>query len=231
VGETVATLSHHIKNILQALGGGTELVEKALAEGNLSKANFAWPIVRRNLDRINGVILNMLAFSKAREPVMENLNINHVLNECLDLIGPQADERTVAIITDLGDLPPIPADASGLHQAFLNLLNNALDAVADNTGVITVTSSFDTMNRQVIVTVADNGVGIAPDQIGQIFDAFHSTKGHKGTGLGLAVTKKAVEEHGGRITVASKAGSGTTFTVRLSSLPGGIPSSNDTQAR
>jgi two-component system, NtrC family, sensor kinase len=83
----------------------------------------------------------------------------------------------------------------------------------------------------VIVTVADNGVGIEPDQFGQIFEAFHSTKGHKGTGLGLAVTKKVVEEHGGRITVASKAGAGTTFTVQLSSLPGGIPSSNDTQAR
>jgi len=231
VGETVAALSHHIKNILQALGGGTELVEKALDAGQAGKAREAWPIVRRNLDQINAVMLNMLAFSKPRQPMLENLNVSHVIQECVDLVMSQADELGVALMTDLADLPPIPADAGGLHQLVLNLLTNALDAVRPQEGVITVSSELDTLNRQAIIRVADNGAGIAPDQIDKIFEVFHTTKGQKGTGLGLAVAKKVVDEHGGRIEVQSAPGKGTTFTVRLSALAGGIPSSGDTQAR
>ncbi len=231
VGETVAALSHHIKNILQAMGGGTELVEKALGAGEARKAREAWPIVRRNLNQINAVMLNMLAFTKPRRPMLENLNVNHVIQECVDLVMSQADELGVALMTDLADLPPIPADAGGLHQLVLNLLTNALDAVRPQEGVITVSSEFDTLNRQVVIRVADNGMGIAPDQIDKIFEVFHTTKGQKGTGLGLAVAKKVVDEHGGRIEVQSTPGKGTTFTVRLSALAGGIPSPGDTQAR
>jgi len=229
VGETVALLSHHIKNILQGLLGGTDVVERALSRENLDQARQGWPIIRRSLDRINGLILNMLAFTKPRQPLLESVNVNHVLAECVDLIASQADERNVAIMPDLDEVPPIPADPAGLHQAFLNLLSNALDAVDAGQGVVIVASEYDTMNRQVIVRVADNGVGIGPDQIGRIFEVFHSTKGHRGTGLGLTVTRKVIEEHGGRIDVESTPGQGTTFTVRLATQPGGIRSSDETQ--
>lgn len=231
VGETVAALSHHIKNVLQALGGGTELVEKALAGGDLGKARGAWPIIPRNLDRINGVMLNMLAFSRPRPLMLESLNVNHVLSECIELITPQCDEQQVAILADLAEMPPVPADAAGLHQAFLNLLTNALDAVAARTGVITVTSRFDSMNRRAVVAVADNGVGIEPDELDRIFEVFHTTKGHKGTGLGLAVVRKVVNEHTGTIHVMSTPGAGTTFTIALPAEVGLVPSASDTQAR
>jgi signal transduction histidine kinase len=220
IGETVANLSHHIKNIIQGLSGGTELVEKAIVAGDVEKARRAWPIVHRSLERVNAVILNMLAFSKPRQPLLETVNINYVLNECLDLLGPQADERGVALINDLGDLPPIGADPSGLHQVFLNLLNNALDAVASDSGIITISTEFDHMNQHVVVTVADNGAGIARDEIDHIFELFHSTKGQKGTGLGLTVCRKIVQEHGGKIDVKSEVGAGTTFTIILPAHPG-----------
>ena len=219
VGETVALLSHHIKNILQALGGGTEVVEMALRQSDLVKANKAWPIVRRNLDRVNNVILNMLAYSTARKPLMETVNINYILNECVETITAQIDEKHVALVTDFADLPPIPADASGLNQAVLNLLTNALDAVAPKTGKITLSSSFDTMNRRVIIKVSDNGVGIEPAELKKIWEPFHSTKGQKGSGLGLAVTGKVVEEQRGKIDVQSEVGKGTTFTIRLPATP------------
>ncbi len=227
-GQTVALLSHHIKNILQALGGSAELVEKFLAENNSDGARQTWPVVRRSLDQINALILNMLAFSKRRQPLLESVDANAVIAECLDMLTPRADEREVALMTDLNDLPPVPADPAGLQQALLNLLTNALDAVRDRTGVITVSSEYDSMNRRVIVRVADNGVGIEPDEIGRIFDLFHSTKGHKGTGLGLAVAKKVITEHGGKIEVASTPGEGTTFTVTLSTQPTETRSHDDT---
>lgn len=221
VGETVAFLSHHIKNILQALSAGIDVVEMGLAKDDLVRAKGAWPIVQRNLGRINDLILNMLAFSKNREPLIETLNVNYVLNDCVELITPRADERAVAVINDLDDVPAIPADASGLHQAFMNLLTNALEAVSDRSGVITVTSKYDSMNRNVVVTVADNGDGIAADKIDSIFTPFYSSKGHKGTGLGLAVAQKVIQEHHGKIDVKSRPGQGATFTVLLPTTAGG----------
>jgi len=110
VGETVAALSHHIKNILQALGGGADVVEKALTEGNSERAGSTWPIIRRNLDRINAVILNMLAYSKPRRQMLETINVNVVIEDCVELATPLADEAGIALITDLGDLPPAPAE-------------------------------------------------------------------------------------------------------------------------
>jgi len=218
-GETVALLSHHIKNLLHALGAGIDVVEMGLNREDLQKAKDGWPLVQRNLERINGLILNMLAFSKSREPLLENVNVNHVLGECVELIERQADERDVAVMRDLDDVPPIPADAAGLNRAFLNLINNALDAVENGRGIVTVASKYDSMHRNVVVRVIDNGSGIPPDDIDHIFTPFYSSKGHRGTGLGLAVAKKVIEEHHGKIEVASEPGSGATFTVTLPALP------------
>ena len=214
-GETVAFLSHHIKNILQALDGGVHVVESGLRRDDLPRAKDAWPIVRRNLDRINDMILNMLAFSKSRQPLLEDINVNHTLTECIELLMPRADAHGVAVMTDLDELPPIPADAAGLHQAFLNLLNNALEAVADQTGVITVSSRYHGDSGDVVISVADNGTGIPDDKLDQIFTPFFSAKGQEGTGLGLAVAKKVIDEHSGKIEFATKLGQGTTFTITL----------------
>ena len=230
VGQTVAALSHHIKNILQALSGGSDVVEKALTAGNLERAQATWPLIRRSLDRINAVILNMLAFSRPRQTILENVNVNHILSECVELVSAQADEAGVALMTDFSDVPPVPADPAGLHQAFLNLLTNALDAVRPNEGVITVASEYDPLDRIVKVRVSDNGEGIRPEELDRIFEVFHTTKGAKGTGLGLAVVKKVVREHQGRVDVESQPGEGTTFTITLPIQPGSPVSSGDTLA-
>ena len=229
VGETVANLSHHIKNILQALGGGTELLEKALSQQDAAKAAGAWPIVGRGLDRVNAVILNMLAFSKPRQPLLQKVDVNQILNECVELVTPHVEEHRAAIMTDLADLPPTPADPGALHQAFLNFLTNALDALEGNDGgVITVRSEFDPLSRQIVIHVIDNGVGMGPAELSRIFEVFYTTKGHKGTGLGLAVAKKVIDEHGGSIDVQSAPGQGTTFIVALPLHPPEPASSHDT---
>jgi two-component system, NtrC family, sensor kinase len=221
VGETAAFLSHHIKNILQALQGGIDMVEAGLKKNEVEKARDAWPIVERNLSRIHHLILNMLALSKSRQPLLESINVNRVLEECLQLAGPQSDDRDVALLSDLDEMPPIPADAEGLHQAFLNLIQNALDAVPEKTGVVTVSSSFDAMTRSVVVRVSDNGAGIDPEKLDRIFTPFYSAKGQRGTGLGLSVAKKIVEEHQGTLDVSTKVGEGTLFTIKLPAVPRG----------
>ena len=218
VGETVAFLSHHIKNILQALGAGIDVVEMGIDSDDIAKAREAWPIVQRNIDRINGLILNMLAFSKEREPLLENVDINSVVNDCVELATKRADERSIALMTDLEDLAEISADPAGLQQALLNLITNGMEAVEDKTGIITVKTRYDSMNRTIQIQVIDNGRGIESDNLDDIFTPFFSLKGHRGTGLGLAVAKKIFQEHQGQIIVASQPGQGTTFTVSLPSL-------------
>ena len=221
VGETVAVLSHHTKNILQALQAGIDVVESGLQTDDLAKANQAWPIVQRGLKRTNDLIFNMLAFSKERKPQREEINVNAVIEECLEMIAPQADETGVAVVNDLDDLPPIAADSAGLQHAVLNLLTNALDAVEEHVGIITVRSRYDSMNRDIIIEAIDNGSGIPGEQIEEIFKPFFSAKGQQGTGLGLAVARKIVEEHGGDIRVVSALGEGTTFTITLPIMASG----------
>ena len=230
VGETVAALSHHIKNILQALMAGTDVVEMGLDQGNLDKSRLAWPIVQRNLGRINATILNMLAFSKDRQPLLENVDLPRLVTECVELITPQADERGVMILSDFDDMPSVPADPAGIHQAVLNLLNNALDAVPDQTGAVTVSCKYDSMHRQAVLRVIDNGHGIEQAKLDEIFHPFYSDKGQRGTGLGLAVAKKVCKEHGGTIKVSSKIGEGTRFTITLSAIPATAGDPGDTVA-
>lgn len=215
MGETVAFLSHDIKNILQALSGGMDLVDFGLQQMSIEKANDAWPIVQRALRQINQLVLNMLAFSKEREPLFESVNINTIIEEIVELEKIGADQRGVILVTDLHHVSPIRAEKSGLQQALLNLISNALEVVPDESGVVTVSSRLDTGNSNVIVVVSDNGGGIEGEQLKKIFTPFFSSKGQKGTGLGLAVTQKVIKEHGGTILVSSKVNMGTKFTITL----------------
>ncbi|HWE95030.1 MAG TPA: ATP-binding protein [Tepidisphaeraceae bacterium] len=216
VGETTAALSHSIKNILQALQGGADVVEMGLRGSNVLQATKGWRIVHRNLDKIYQLTMNLLAYSKQREPQLEMVNPKALVNDCLELVAPGANEKGVMVVSDVEEgHPAIPMDPSGMHQVLLNLLGNALDAVQPKAGLIRVECRYDEPNRQSQLEVIDNGAGIAPSMMKHMFELFHSTKGNRGTGLGLAVARKIVEEHEGTIAARSTPGEGTTFTIRL----------------
>lgn len=216
IGETSAALSHSIKNILQALRGGADVVEMGFKANNLSQASKGWQIVDRNLTKIYNLTMNLLAYSKQREPRLEPINLKSLIDECLELVAASATEKGIMAVADTEkDMPPIPLDPDGMHQVLMNLLSNALDAVSGRNGLVRVVSRYDEPNRQAIIEVIDNGAGIAPSMMKHMFELFHSTKGNRGTGLGLAVARKIVEEHEGSITVRSQPTEGTTFTIRL----------------
>ena len=139
-----------------------------------------------------------------------------LLGEAVLLIQKQFDTNKVAMITDFAaDLPPIPVDSSGIHQAVLNLLSNGLDAVEPETGAVTKRCEFDTDGQQVLIRVMDNGAGMTEANQQRLFEPFHSTKGYRGTGLGLVVTRKIIAEHDGTVQVESKPGEGTMFLISL----------------
>ncbi|MFP4144327.1 MAG: ATP-binding protein [Phycisphaeraceae bacterium] len=229
VGQTVASLSHSVKNILQGMRGGADVVELGLRKESLKVVRGGWDIVARNLDRIYELTMNMLAFSKQRQPDVEMVNLGHLLGEVAALVQQQYEAKKVALITDFApDLPPVPVDPGGVHQAVLNLLNNALDAVEPESGVVSLRTEVSGDYEYVRVIVSDNGEGMSGSTRQHLFEPFHSTKGMRGTGLGLVVTKKIVDEHGGRIDVESEPEEGTTFVLNFPLQVERVPSSAET---
>ena len=216
VGQTVASLSHSIKNIIQGIRGGAEVVELGFRKKSMETVKGGWEICARNLERISQLTMNMLAFSKQREPELDLTNLKNVIEDVLALMQRQFDTKKAALITDIDDdMPPVPLDAGGIEQALLNLVNNALEAVPPLTGAVTVRSEYDPVKEEVRIIVSDNGEGMDKQTKRNLFQPFHSTKGLKGTGLGLVVTKKIVDEHRGKIDVWSEPRQGTTFTITL----------------
>ena len=216
IGETTAALSHSIKNILQALRGGADVVEMGLKNNNVPQLTKGWRVVDRNMEKIYNLTMNLLAYSKDREPKLELVNPKKLLEECVELIAVPANDKGVMVVADVDkDHPAVPLDPDGMHQVIMNLLSNALDAVAPQEGLIRLVCHYDGENRQTLIEVIDNGSGIPEQMSKHMFELFHSTKGNRGTGIGLAVAKKIVEEHEGSISVQSRPAEGTTFTIRL----------------
>jgi len=160
-------------------------------------------------------VLDMLAYSKERKPDTQPCYINEVCKEAAELCHDRIKTKHGKLQLDLDPkLPCILADTQGIHRCLLNLLTNAIDALDEEEGEVKI-STQKRGESEVLITVDDNGAGI-PEHVRQrIFDVFFSTKGSQGTGLGLAVTKKIIEEHGGSIEVQSSDGQGTKFVIRL----------------
>jgi signal transduction histidine kinase/pSer/pThr/pTyr-binding forkhead associated (FHA) protein len=215
MGETVAYLSHHIRNMLQGLRGGADVLEAGLRRDSTEKIQTGWRIVQNNLDRIYHLATNMLTFSKDREPRIEMIQLNSIIEDLVELAGRQAAERGIALTTELGEVPAVPADADGIHQAVLNLVLNAVAVCPADTGKVHVATGFNGPANEVTIRVCDNGPGIPAERRTHIFQAFHSSKGQGGTGLGLAAAKKIVDELSGAIEVHAQNGAGTCFVIRL----------------
>ncbi len=217
VGQTIATLSHHIKNILQGARGGSYLVEMGLEARDEAVIRKGWAIVEKNQAKISNLVMDMLSFSKDREPAPEPNRLDATVADVVELMQPRAEELGVAL--EWRPAPGMPEtlfDADGIHRAVLNVVTNAIDAAESvDSGRVVVETSWDEGFAVQRVTVADNGAGIAPEDVDSIFAVFASTKGSRGTGLGLPVSLKIVREHGGKIDVTSDPGRGSTFVIEL----------------
>lgn len=230
VGETIAYLSHSIKNILQSLRAGSDLVQRGLDRRDFAVTTQGWRILDRNLDKCYALMLNMLAFSKQREPHFEMVQANRLTEDVVSLVQAQADDAKIVLLAELDDaVPPIPADYDGLHQVLLNLVTNAVEAVTPGSGLINVRTKFDAAERRVVISVADNGPGVAEAERERVFQPFYSTKGHGGTGLGLAVARKIVVELGGALELHCPKEGGAEFRIRLPITTPAPASPGDTQ--
>jgi signal transduction histidine kinase len=220
VGQTVAGLAHAVKNIAGGLTGGMFVLEKGIELRNEKYLKEGWEMVKGNVGRIKAVALDLLNYAKEREPGWERCDPNRPAREVHDLMLPRARELGVILELDLDDaLPQAWLDPEEVHRCLLNLVTNAIDSCVGMDcsvveGRVTVKSSGEE-GWAVVYHVTDNGCGMDEETKSKIFQRFFSTKGSRGTGLGLMIAKKIVDEHGGVIAFQSEKGKGTQFTIRL----------------
>ncbi|OHB86611.1 MAG: histidine kinase [Planctomycetes bacterium RBG_16_64_12] len=218
VGQTIATLSHHIKNILQGIRGGSYLIEMGLTEHDESVVSKGWKIVEKNQNKISALVMDMLTFSKEREPELAPANLNQVVSDVVELIESHAADMEVELRWEPAEeMPELVFDPEGIHRAVLNVVTNGIDAACEceKAGRVDVATRYAPDEGKALVVVSDNGPGIPPERLDSLFSPFVSFKSGRGTGLGLPVSQKILTEHGGRILVESTPGEGSRFTLEL----------------
>ena len=218
IGQTIATLSHHIKNILQGIRGGSYLIEMGLSENDPSITRRGWKIVDKNQGKISNLVMDMLTFSKEREPDLAPASLNETVGDVVELMLSRAAEMGVKLHWQPDErIPTLVFDAEAIHRAVLNVVTNAIDAAVENEeeGEVRVATRFDEEGEQISVTVEDSGPGIPQDQREDLFSPFVSSKKGRGTGLGLPVSQKIIAEHGGNIEVTNLDEGGARFSLDL----------------
>jgi signal transduction histidine kinase len=176
-----------------------------------------WGIVEKNQERISTLVMDMLTFSKDREPVPEPSDLNELTADVVELIKPRAADEGVELVwLPAPMMPTLLFDPDAMHRAILNIVTNAIDACHDSAaGRVEVLTQYSHEEKMARVQVVDNGSGIEPDDLERIFAVFVSRKGGRGTGLGLPVSQKILQEHGGKIRVESQPGKGSRFTLEF----------------
>jgi signal transduction histidine kinase len=213
-------MAHCVKNILHGLKGGSYMVDIGIRKENTEKLLTGWNMVQRNINRTHDLVQDLLSYSKERRPEMAPCRPNEVVKEVLELMQAVAKENNVALESDLSaQIGEVLLDQRSLHRSLLNLVGNAIDACRDDPTLgkshrVKVTTRLDA-GRTIRFDVSDNGCGMSPEVKSKLFSSFFSTKGPQGTGLGLLVTGKLIEEHNGTIEVDSRLNKGTTFSILL----------------
>jgi two-component system NtrC family sensor kinase len=225
-----------VKNVLQGIRGGSYLIELGLKQHkefvaadppDLKKVSAAaamiekgWGIVDKNQEKISTLVLDMLTFSKERDPEPAPSNINQIVTDIIELMQQRAKDLDVEVVwKPQTNIPTLMFDPDGLHRAVLNIVTNAIDACDQSEqGRVEVSTEYNADHHILRIIVVDNGSGIDPDDLESIFSLFVSKKGGRGTGLGLSVSQKILKEHGGRINVESQLGKGSRFALELPAL-------------
>ena len=210
LGELAAGLAHEIRNPLAGIAGVIEIVGRDLP--TTSPARGVVKDVRLEIAQINRILTDLLETARPRAPEMRASDLNTTIEHAIMLVRQQVISKPITIeLQKFPDLPEVEHDSDQIHQVLLNLLLNAVQAIEVKGSVAVEIASHD---HFAVVTVTDNGRGIPPEILPNIFRPFFTTKGN-GTGLGLSLARRIVEEHRGRIEVSSDPRRGTTFRVFL----------------
>lgn len=208
-GQTAAQFAHEVGTPLNLISGHIQLLRLK----NLGEDDSRLAIISSQIERIERIVRSMLDRTKISQGRHQPIKISEVLQRTFDATAPMLAENNIELVAEIDEnLPKICADADHLQQIFINLINNSLDAMP-SAGILTVKTRAADSNIE--IDFADSGTGMTEEVRTRIFDVLYTTKGKRGTGLGLVVVKQIVQEHGGEIEVESQAGKGTRFLLHF----------------
>ncbi|MEJ2007810.1 MAG: PAS domain-containing protein [Acidobacteriota bacterium] len=217
VGQTVAGLAHSIKNLLMGLEGGMYMVDTGIRRGDADRLVNGWQILKRNFEKTTALVKDFLSFAKGRLPELELTDPNVLARNIVELYRDAALKQGVALLLEAcPEVREAMLDPRGMETCLTNLVSNGIDAATtprQRGGRVVVRTREE--GDDLVFEVADNGCGIDQEVKSKVFTTFFTTKGGKGTGLGLLTTRKIVQEHGGQVEMESLPGQGSTFRIRL----------------
>lgn len=218
IGETITGIAHNIKNMLLVSKGGCDLMDRSIARNSLESVKESWGIIKSGLDKISAMVHDMLEFSRRRQVIYKECNINDTITHLAHSLSDELKKKNIQVKLEFDPkIKSTSLNEDGLHKALLNLIVNAIEAIQHSDGEITLKTHL-LPDNSFMIKIGDNGSGIPQKDLPKIFHPFFTTKGAMGIGLGLPITKKIIEEMGGRITVESEVNKGTTFTLILPSM-------------
>ncbi len=226
VGQTVAGLSHAIKSIASGLKGGAFVLEKGIELDNRQYLMQGWEMLRGNMDKITKLSLDLLDYAKSAKTDLSLCDPNLPLEEVGELMRHRAEQHCISLkVTADPDIPMMYLDQEAIHRCLLNLVANAVEACMDTecrkeTKTV-ILRSRKTAAGGVEYQVEDNCLGMKPEIREKLFQSFFTTKGNRGTGIGLMLTQKIVDEHRGSISVETEPGEGTCFSIVIPQLQPG----------
>jgi two-component system, sporulation sensor kinase E len=214
MGELTAGVAHEVRNPLGIIRASVQLLEDS--KGDADRIREASGVIKQEIDRLDKVIKALLDFGRPSQPTLRRVDVNEVLSEVVLFTRKFASRGGVEIVEEFGaPLPRVEADPDQVKQIAVNLISNAVQAMEETGGTVTVSTRAADGYVQLVFT--DDGPGMRPEMLGRLFDPFYSTR-DQGTGLGLTIVHRIVDEHDGHIEVESEPGRGTTFTVSLPAL-------------
>lgn len=217
VGQTVAEMSHAVKNMAGGLEASMYVMEKGLQTNNQEYLAQSWEMIRRDVERLKNLALNLLDYARPVALHPRPADPNEPAREALRLVGAAAETAGVALTADLDPaIGQVVFDPEAVHACLVNFLQNAVEAFEgtdrwDRRVELSTRADGDA----VVFAVRDNGPGVDEEVRDQLFTGFFTTKGSRGTGIGLMSARKLAEEMGGGVTVESKSGQGARFSLRL----------------
>ena len=222
IGQAVTGIQHAIKNMLNALKGGAYLVRNGMVRDNRERIEEGWAMIEEGIERIGGLSRNMLNYAKEWKLELERVDLNDLVAHICELNRQAAAEQGVALRHEVPDgLPAVLCDPKLIHMAATDILVNAIDACTwkdyrgGESAEVMLRSFLTDDGRLFVIEIRDNGCGMDDEIKGNIFIPFFSTKKTLGTGLGLALTDRIINVHGGKITVESEPDRGTAFRIHL----------------
>ncbi|MGD8887916.1 MAG: hybrid sensor histidine kinase/response regulator [Desulfobacterales bacterium] len=221
LGLMIGSISHGLKGLLTGLDGGMYLLDSGFAKKDQQRITEGWEVTKSMVERIRKMTTDILFYAKERDLKWERVDALIFANEVAKVVAPKMKDRDIAFLKNFDSaIGHFEIDTGHIHSALMNILENALDACARDKSKKShkVTFGVRQQREHILFEIFDDGIGMDTETQDKLFTPFFSSKGDKGTGLGLFISNKFIEQHGGKINVKSTPGKGTRFQIEIPRL-------------